>query len=42
MIEKDVEVESSEEIYTYRGIHEKGSGDVVSALCYTIYTLAIP
>ena len=21
-----------------RGIHEKGSGDVVSAVCYTIYT----
>ena len=23
----------------YRGIHEKGSGDVVSAICYTIYTI---
>ena len=21
----------------YRGIHKKGSGDVVSAVCYTIY-----
>ena len=21
----------------YRGIHEKGSGNVVSAVCYTIY-----
>ena len=23
----------------YRGIHEKGSGVVVSAVCYTIYTI---
>ena len=23
----------------YRGIHEEGSGDVVSAVCYTIYTI---
>ena len=23
----------------YRGIHEKGSGDVVSAVCYTRYTI---
>ena len=25
----------------YRGIHEKGSDDVVSSVCYTIYTLSI-
>ena len=24
---------------SYRGIHEKGSEDVASAVCYTIYTL---
>ena len=23
----------------YRGIHDKASGDVVSAVCYTIYTI---
>ena len=23
--------------FTYRGIYEKGSGDVVSAVCYIIY-----
>ena len=23
--------------FGYRGIHDKGSGDVVSVLCYTIY-----
>ena len=23
--------------FRHRGIHEKGSGDVVSAVCYTIY-----
>ena len=23
----------------YRGIHEKGSGDVVAAVCYTVYTI---
>ena len=26
-------------IVTYRGIHEKGSEDVVSAVCYIIYTI---
>ena len=26
----------------YSEIHEKGSGDVVSAVCYTICTLSIP
>ena len=26
-------------LYNYRGIREKGSGDVVSAVCYTIYTI---
>ena len=25
--------------FLYRGIREKGSEDVVSAVCYTIYTL---
>ena len=27
---------------TYRGIHEKGSGDVVSAVCYPINYISIP
>ena len=26
-------------LLTYRGIHEKGSGDVVSAVCNTIYAV---
>ena len=28
-------------IFWYEGIHEKGSGDVVSTACYTIYTIYI-
>ena len=28
-------------ILFYWGIHEKGSGDGVSAVCYTIYTINI-
>ena len=34
--------ESNISKHTYRGFHEKGSGDVVSAVCHTIFTIYLP